>query len=89
MLKKKKINKNIKEDNTSIFNSLETVLENTEGRNITTETTLIGQIPVKNKCLFNKFFLFVDDSTKKSDQNQTPDSESANDNTLEPIMLMD
>ena len=36
-----------------------------------------------------QIFLFVDDSTKKSDENQTPDSESANDNTLEPLMLMD
>ena len=36
-----------------------------------------------------QIFLFVDDSTKKSDENQTPDSESANDNTLEPLILMD
>ena len=36
-----------------------------------------------------QIFLFVDDSTKKSDENQTPDSESANDNTLEPLMLTD
>ena len=72
---------------------METVLENTEDRNITTRNDLDKLNDRIDSCKTQMFiqqiFLFVDDSTKKSDENQTPDSESANDNTLEPLMLMD
>ena len=72
---------------------METVLENTEDRNITTRNDLDklnDRIDSRKKQMFiQQIFLFVDDSTKKSDENQTPHSESANDNTLEPLMLMD
>ena len=72
---------------------METVLENTEDRNITTRNDpdkLNDRIDSCKKQMFiQQIFLFVDDSTKKSDENQTPDSESANDNTLEPLILMD
>ena len=42
----------------------------------------------KKRMFIQQIFIFVDDSTKKSYENQTLDSESANNNTLEPLILM-
>ena len=66
----------IKEDNTSIFSSLETVMENTEYRNITIRNELDKLEDRTVSCekrIFNQ-----QSSRNESDENQTLDSESAN-----------
>ena len=65
----------IKEDNTSIFSSLETVMKNTEYRNITIRNELDKLEDRKVSCekrIFNQ-----QSSRNESDENQTLDSESA------------
>ena len=65
----------IKEDNTSIFSSLETIMKNTEYRNITIRNELDKLEDRKVSCekrIFNQ-----QSSRNESDENQTLDSESA------------
>ena len=78
--------KKIEEDDTSIFSSLETVMKNTEDRNITIRNELDK---LEDRIDFRKKQIFIQQSsTNKSDENQMLDSESANNNTQEPLMLM-
>ena len=76
----------IEEDNKSIFSSLESVMQNTEDRNITIRNEL-DELEDRIDS-FEKHIFIQQSSTNKSDENQTLDSESANDNTQEPLMLM-
>ena len=83
---KKRIKK-IEEDNTSTFSSLETVMKNTEDRNITIRNELDklkGRIVSCEKRIYNQQSL-----TNEPDENQALDSESALKSTQEPLMLMD
>ena len=84
-LLKKKIKK-IEEDNTSIFWSLETIVKNMEDRNITIRSKLDKLEDRIDSC--EKQIFIQQSSTNKSDENQMLDSESANNNTQEPLMLM-
>ena len=79
--------KKIEEDNTSTFSSLETVMKNTEDRNITIRNELDklkGRIVSCEKRIYNQQSL-----TNEPDENQALDSESALKSTQEPLMLMD
>ena len=78
--------KKVEEDNTSIFSSLETVMKNTKGRNITIRNELHKLEGRTVSC--EKQILCQQSSTNKSDENQTLDSASASKNTQEPLMLM-
>ena len=78
--------KKIEEDNTSIFSSLETIMKNTEDRNITIRSKLDKLEDRIDSC--EKQIFIQQSSTNKSDENQMLDSESANNNTQEPLMLM-
>ena len=80
------VEKRIGEDNTSVFSFLEPVMKNTEDRNITIRNELDkleDRIAFCEKKKFNQ-----QSSTNKSDENQTLDTESANKNTQEPLILM-
>ena len=78
--------KKIEEDNTCIFSSLETVMKNTEDGDITIRNELDKLEDRIDSC--KKQIFIQQSSTNKSDENQTLDSESANSNTQEPLMLM-
>ena len=78
--------KKIEEDNTSIFSSLETVMKNTKEKNITIRDELDKLEDRIDSC--KKQIFIQQSSTNKSDENRMLDSESANNNTQEPLMLM-
>ena len=61
-------------------------MQNTEDRNITIRNEL-DELEDRIDS-FEKHIFIQQSSTNKSDENQTLDSESANDNTQEPLMLM-
>ena len=61
-------------------------MQNTEDRNITIRNEL-DELEDRIDS-FEKHIFIQQSSTNKSDENQTLDSESANNNTQEPLMLM-
>ena len=61
-------------------------MQNTEDRNITIGNEL-DELEDRIDS-FEKHIFIQQSSTNKSDENQTLDSESANNNTQEPLMLM-
>ena len=79
--------KKTEEDNTSIFSSLETRMKNIEDRNITIRNELSDKLEDRIDSCEKQIFI-QQSSTNQSDENQMFDSESAINNTQEPLILM-